>query len=132
MKKYRITDADGEMLEVEEIDEVTHDDDIEEVVELTTDEIRALKELVGKIPELLALVETKEEVPAEGMDEDEPIVEDEETEEVEEDIDEEQVVDVKSCDSAASIGSIEKRQTSVDDSLVDDISLAWAKRFGGK
>ena len=131
MKKYRITDADGEMLEVEEIDEVTHDEDIEEVVEFTTDEIRALKELVDKIPELLALVETKEEVPEEGMDEDEPIVEDEETE-VEEDIDEEQVVDVKSCDSAASIGSIEKRQTSVDDSLVDDISLAWTKRFGGK
>lgn len=132
MKKYRITDADGEMLEVEEIDEIAHDDDIEEVVEFTTDEIRALKELVVKIPELLALVETEDDVPEETLDETEPIVEDEETEEVEEDIDEEKVVDIKSCDSASSIGAIEKQKTSIDDSVEDDVSLAWAKRFGGK
>ena len=138
MKKYRVKDADGEQYEIEEIetmDEEVEETEFEEVVEpLTNEEIASLRELAARAHELLALLDTAEDdVVDEEVDEVEETdinTYDEEGEEVEED--EEKVIDVKSCDSKKSIGAIERNKTKVDDSLDDDISSAWAKRFGGK
>lgn len=138
MKKYRITDADGCEYSVEEIEEKKIPDEETEVVteaekktekvekvekvELTEDEIKALKKLAAVADKLAELV-------AEDKDDDEEI---EETEEVKEEIvDTDEEDKKKACDSKKSIGAIEKAKQVVDDSLEDDISTAWAKRYGG-
>ena len=38
---------------------------------------------------------------------------------------------VKGCDSKKSFGAIERKKKNIDDSLTDEISEAWAKRYGG-
>lgn len=137
MKKFRITDDEGNNYEVEEIEEVQDeekefkDDELSEGMSLTQDEIISLKELAAKAPEILALlnnnvVDAKEE---EVKDEDkEEKVEDEEV------IDSEDVKEKnKVKDSKKSYGSIETKY-SVNDSIdaEDEIANAWAKRYGGK
>ena len=134
MKKYRIKDEDGSMLEVEEID----DEEIEEVQEikeepepaqLTSDEILALKELAKSAPELMKLLSK----PVEDAEED--LGEEKVVEEVkdEDEIEEEEVIETKPRDSKTSFGSVAKPKM-VEDSIEDneEIESAWAKRYGGE
>lgn len=137
MRKYRITDEDGAEYEVEEVEEVKgSDEDVDleptaaESEALSSEEIAALKKLAAAADQLIALIGTQDACKDEGEDE-----EDETIEEVDEDETEEQLVDtdekVKGHDSKRSLGAIEKKRAIVDNSLNDDISDAWAKRFGG-
>ena len=133
MKKYRIIDEEGDRYEVEEMEveeaPVEETDACEECkdedVVLTSDEIATLKKLLPYVDAILAMVEPKEE----GVEEEEA----EEVEAVDEDT--EEVVDTdevkKTCDSRSSVGAIEKTKTIVDDSLEDEVSQSWAKRFNG-
>lgn len=141
-KKYHIVDADGSEYEVEEIME---DEDESEMIEekaeepevhddlLSEEEIAALRRLAAVADKLIALTETS--------DEDEEIIENEEDvcdedEEIAEEK-EEEVIDTceeeetKPRDSKRSIGALEKTQKIMNDSLVDDVAEAWAKRYGG-
>lgn len=132
MKKYRIKDEDGSVLEVEELD----NEEIEEVqeikeepepVQLTPDEILALKELAKSAPELMKLLSKPVEDAEEDLGE-EKVVEDED--EIEE---EEEVIETKPRDSKTSFGSVAKPKM-VEDSIEDneEIESAWAKRYGGE
>lgn len=131
MKKYRIKDEDGSMLEVEEID----DEEIEEVQEikeepepaqLTSDEISALKELAKAAPELMKLLSKQPVGDAEEDLGEEKKVSDEE------EIKEEEIIETKPRDSKTSFGSVAKPKT-IEDSIEDneEIESAWAKRYGG-
>lgn len=131
--KFRIKDEDGKDYEVEEILEKKSEEDAEEVstvekVELSEDEIKALKTLAAKATDLLALLN-----PTTQTDEEEEKVEDEDEEEVM-DADEEVV---ETCeektthDSKSAFGSLSSKKYRVDDSLEDEVSAAWAKRYGG-
>lgn len=138
MKKYRITDENGEQYEVEEVEEKAVDEEpIPEVhdEELLPEEIAALKKLAAAADQLIALIDVeKEEHNVESFDDEDEIENDEDVE-VEEK--EEQLVDtdeeekIKGKDSKRSFGAIERKRKSVDDSLTDEISNAWAKRYGG-
>ena len=157
MKKYYITDEDGDSYEIEEVDaiensEETPDNNVEddETRDFSSEEIVLLKKLLKCAPNIFKMFEGKEEV----SDEEEEI-EEEETEEVEDcdgssdeeiydsdEIEEEEEVEEKvddSCkkkmktDSKKSFGSIEKRNK-ISDSTDEhelDIAAAWAKRYGG-
>ena len=123
--------------------------------ELTEEELKTLRKLLGKADDLLALLkgdekddkedkgekkgkgkEEEEEIdfeeeefkPAKGADADEDLLEipEEETEEVEEE-------EFSAHDSKKSFGSIEKKQN-VADSVdgEEEIAQAWAKYYGGK
>lgn len=157
MKKYYITDEDGDTYEIEEVDaiknsEETSDNNVEddETRDFSSEEIMILKKLLKCAPNIFKMFEGKEEV----SDEDE-IEEEEKEEEVEdcdgrseeeiydsEEIEEEDEVEEKvddSCkkkmkkDSKKSFGSIEKRNKVSDseDKHELDIAAAWAKRYGG-
>ena len=135
--KFRIKDEDGKDYEVEEILEKKSEEDAEEVgtvekVELSEDEIKALKTLAAKANDLLALLDSTTQTDEE---EEEEKVEDE-------DEDEEEVMDadeevVETCeektthDSKSAFGSLSSKKYRVDDSLEDEVSAAWAKRYGG-
>ena len=137
-KKYHITDADGSEYEVEEIME-DEDEVIEETVEepevhdesLSEEEIAALRGLAAVADKLMALVNTSDacdEDEDDVCDEDEELVEEREEEVIDTDSEEEEQ---KPRDSKKSIGALEKRKAHADDSLVDEIANAWAKRYGG-
>lgn len=141
-KKYHIVDADGSEYEVEEIME---DEDESEMIEekaeepevhddlLSEEEIAALRRLAAVADKLIALTETSDE--DEEIIENEEDVCDEDAEIVKEK--EEEVIDTceeeetKPRDSKRSIGALEKTQKIMNDSLVDDVAEAWAKRYGG-
>ena len=138
--KYRIKDEDGKEVIVEEM----NDEEIEKVVDeepiteeptseaLSPEEISALKRLAGVADKLVAMCEETtdalEEIQPEEAEEDE-----EEMVEDEEENPEEEIIDTKAHDSKKSFGAIEKKKTSVDDSIDDDLEIAnaWAKRYGG-
>ena len=136
--KFHIKDEDGKDYTVEEIiEKETQDEDIEEKtetvekMELSDEEIKALKSLAAVSDKLIALVseqttdeDTTEEV-EEDEDEDEDIIEDEDEDE---DM-KETVITTKSCDSKKSFGSLEKSKKVIDDSLADDISAKWQERY---
>ena len=136
--KFRIKDEDGKDYEVEEILEQKSEDDASEAEtieitsnELSDEEIKVLKELVAKAPEILNLlnVEKKEhEENPELLDEDEEYSDDEKEEYSDEN---EEVIETQTHDSKSSFGSLVSRKTNVDDSLEDEVSAAWAKRYGG-
>lgn len=145
MRKYRIKDEDERIYEVSEM---TEDDDIEEVemvneepvqeeepapvVELSPEEIGALKRLAAKVEDLLALV-GEDEAPEE-MEEEEVLEDgDVEVEEKEELVDTDEDLPMKK-DSKASFGSIEKKNKLTSDSIDSSIEIenAWIKRYGGK
>lgn len=160
MKKYYITDEDGDKYEIEEVDaiensEETSDNNVEddETKDFSSEEIMILKKLLKCAPSIFKMFEGKEEVSdEEEIDEEEKEEEvedcdgpsDEEiydSEEIEEE-DEEEKVEEKiddSCkkkmkkDSKKSFGSIEKRNKVSDseDKHELDIEAAWAKRYGG-
>lgn len=157
MKKYYITDEDGDSYEIEEVDAIENseeapDNNVEddETRDFSSEEIVLLKKLLKCAPNIFKMFEGKEEV----SDEEEEI-EEEETEEVEDcdgssdeeiydsdEIEEKEEVEEKvddSCkkkmktDSKKSFGSIEKRNK-ISDSTDEhelDIAAAWAKRYGG-
>lgn len=133
MKKYFVCDGenDYEVTEVEETEQSasnvgTKDD----ASELSADEITALKSLAAAAPKIMAMIEKTE-----TTDEDEEGLEtcDADPEEVV-DEDEETIVETEkkpTHDSKRSFGANEKKRA-VDDSVEDEISAAWAKRYGGR
>lgn len=141
MKKFHVKDEDGEVFEVEEIDEAPETVEIEEVKDdltLTDEEISALKGLAAVSEKLMKLVADVEDACKDEEEEEEEKVEDgeeEEEEKIEEVIDseEEEEKEAKACDSKKSFGAIESKSKSKD-SLADslDVENAWAKRYGGK
>ena len=133
MKKYRIKDEDGSVLEVEELDseevkEVQEIKDEPEQAQLTSDEILALKELAKSAPELMKLLSKPVEDAEEDLGEEKVVDEDEKEDEIEE-----EVIETKTKDSKTSFGSVAKPKM-VEDSIEDneEIESAWAKRYGGE
>lgn len=152
--KFHIKDEDGKDYTVEEIierettDEIPEDDVLRNNPEttnetLTSDEIKALKSLAQVAPKLLELLDIEEKEHEENpdlVDSDEDEEDKEEiTDEDEEDLDNDKEEIIDTCeeekmsthDSKSSVGAIENSKKSVDDSCVDDIATAWAKRYGG-
>lgn len=143
MRKYHVIDEDGSEYQVEELDEelVEEQEEIEDdepiINSLSNEELEALKKLAAVADKLVALTETKDS----DMDEDNLVDEDEDEELEDSDEDKEEVIDTDeeekgktpTHDSKKSFGSLEaKRKKTVEDSsLVDEISDAWAKRYGG-
>lgn len=135
--KFHIIDEDGKRFEVEElenkeVEEVKdEDEEVMEHVELTTDEIAALKKLAAVADKLIGLtdVHDKDEMHEDLEDEDEVHYEEKEDEEEVIDTDE----DMKGCrDSKSSATSTERRKASFDDSFtVNEIDDAWSKRYNG-
>ena len=150
MKKYLVRDGETEY-EVTEVKEKPKDEDVieneEEVVEtkteddestLSTEEIAALKSLAAAAPKLLAMVKGNE---TEDEDEDDKGLvtcdEDEDETDIGIDCDDEEIEKIPETkptrDSKRSFGAIERKpNVRADDSLVDEVSDAWAKRYGGK
>ena len=143
MRKYHVIDEDGSEYQVEELDEelVEEQEEIEDdepiINSLSNEELEALKKLAAVADKLVALTETKDS----DMDEDNLVDEDEDEELEDSDEDKEEVIDTDeeekgktpTHDSKKSFGSLEvkRRKTIEDSSLVDEISDAWAKRYGG-
>lgn len=138
MKKYYIKDDDDREYEVIESDiseDVDETPDVEEVTALSEEDIDALKRLAAVADQLIALVQTQDASAEEPVEEpvEEPLTDEdpEEVDEVDETEETEEVVDT--CkDSKRSFGALEKKKIKADDSLNDEVSDAWAKRFGGK
>lgn len=144
MKKYRVTDEDGNALTVEEFETSSADEEPEILDEdpvLTSEEILALKGLAAVAEKLMGLIKTtdEEEISEEEEEEDETISDEEEEEEEEEIIDtdedtvEEEIVKKTSHDSKKGFGSIEKKTVTKDSALDHELEVAqaWAKRYGG-
>ena len=135
MKKFFVTDEDGAQFEVKEVDETVEPtvekvDEEKDAIELTEEEIVALKRLAAVTDKLIDLLSTEEKEHAATSDEEEITDEDcDEDDEKVVDTDEEESKMKK--DSKSSFGSIEKRKPKIDDSIEDAVSAAWAKRYGG-
>lgn len=139
MKKYRIHDEDGSTFDIEEIvDEEVVEAAPEEVVseeapmQLSDEEVAALKRLASVADKLVALVaeDEAEEAAEEVISEDEEAEEqmlDEEPEDIVIDTEEE----VKGYDSMASFGSLEAKKESKK-TTSEDVNNAWIKRYGGQ
>lgn len=136
--KFNVRDEDGKEYKVEEVEEVKKTDDEDETKKpltntctddaLSPEEIASLKKLAGIADKLYALVNTTADEEVEGEEEEE--IEDE-GEQIEEVIDTDEPKKAKDA-IKKSAGSIEKKSTKTVDSIVeDDISAAWAKRYGG-
>lgn len=133
--KFRIKDEDGKDYEVEEILEKKSEEDATPEIEttettkfeLSEDEIKVLKDLIAKAPDILKLLalENEEHKDEEEIDEDEEELMDSDEEVVE------TCEEKKTYDSKNSFGSLASKKTIIDDSLEDEISMAWAKRYGG-
>lgn len=133
MRKYHVVDDDGSAYQVEEFD----DDVIEEqdVNTLSDDEIAVLKRLASVADKLLAKLNDEDNMEENNLD-DEEEEEEEKVVDTEEDLDDEDEdeEDKKTThDSKKSFGSLEsKKKAKVEDtSLVDEVSDAWSKRYGG-
>lgn len=148
-KKYLVRDGDSEY-EVTEFEEKIDDEDVletkEEIVETNTedestlsdDEIAALKSLAAAAPKLLALVNADKTTDEDEDDDDDGLVtcdedEDEKDLDVDCDDEDEKMPETKPArDSKRSFGAIERKQRRrADDSITDEVSAAWAKRYGG-
>lgn len=107
--KVKMKDANEEIIEIEEQDSVS--------VELTDEELAALKKLLPMADKLLALVST------EDSEENEEVEDSEENEEKK-----------KLGDSFKSIGAVHQKKKGLSDSetLEQGVDNAWAKRYGGK
>lgn len=137
MRKYHVVDDDGSTYQVEEFD----DDVVEEqdVNTLSDDEIEALKRLASVADKLLAKLNDEDNMEENNLEDEEEEVEEEkeekvvDTEEELDDEDEDEEGKKTTHDSKKSFGSLEsKKKTKVEDtSLVDEVSDAWSKRYGG-
>lgn len=135
MKKYFVRDGKDEY----EVSEYANDEEIitnpetepkHDAEILSDDEIAGLRELIELLPALKTLVESASTT--EDNDEDDPGLKT--CDEDEDEIDNDEVVvetEKRACDSKKSFGANTKRKPTIDDSLVDDVSAAWAKRYGG-
>ena len=145
MKKFHVKDEDGEVFEVEELDETAPTSATDPEPEsnpkvndengLSDDEISALKGLAAITPKLMKLVENTadacEDEDKEELDDEceEPKVDDKD-EQIEEVIDTDE--ETKPRDSKKSFGAIERKKKtkdSIEDAI--DVESAWAKRYGG-
>ena len=138
MRKFRIKDEDGRDYTVEEMIEEKTEDAEESLPEapapvaLSEDEIVQLKELLSVKPQLMELLSKKEEVADEEPEEEEEEgleVEEEEDDEIADDG--EEVIETEkniAHDSKQAFGAIEQH-TTVDDSLNDDVNVAWANKY---
>ena len=137
--KFHVKDEDGEVFEVEELDEevpATATPEVNDDIGLSDDEISALKGLAAIAPKLMKLVENTADA-CEDEDEEElddecedPTVDDKD-EQIEEVIDTDE--ETKPRDSKKSFGAIERKKKtkdSIEDAI--DVETAWAKRYGGK
>lgn len=140
--KFNVRDEDGKEYNVEEVEEVKKTDDEDETKKpltssctddaLSPEEIASLKKLAGIADKLCALVDTTtdEEVEEEEEEEEEEEIEDE-GEQIEEVIDTDEPKKAKDS-IKKSAGAIEKKTVKTEDSVEeDDVSAAWAKRYGG-
>lgn len=140
--KFNVRDEDGKEYNVEEVEEVKKTDDEDETKKpltntctddaLSPEEIASLKKLAGIADKLYALVDTTtdEKVEEEEEEEEEEEIEDE-GEQIEEVIDTDEPKKAKDS-IKKSAGAIEKKTVKTEDSVEeDDVSAAWAKRYGG-
>lgn len=140
--KFNVRDEDGKEYNVEEVEEVKKTDDEDETKKpltntctddaLSPEEIASLKKLAGIADKLCALVDTTtdEKVEEEEEEEEEEEIEDE-GEQIEEVIDTDEPKKAKDS-IKKSAGAIEKKTVKTEDSVEeDDVSAAWAKRYGG-
>lgn len=118
--KVKMKDANEEIIEIEEQDSVS--------VELTDEELAALKKLLPVTDKLLALISTDD------SEEEKPDVEDTDEEEQVEDSEKENEEKKELGDSFKSIGAVHQKKKGLNDSetLEQDVDNAWAKRYGGK
>ena len=140
MKKYKILDEDGNVMTIEEEEDIKEKDACagqvnDDEMSLTSDEISALKSLAGVADKLMALInkDVADEDAEEKSDNEEEIEEDEDEEIVDTDEDVEEAIVKKTTDSRRSVGAIEKRQKAADSAFdkENEIAQAWAKRYGG-
>ncbi len=145
MRKYHVIDDDGSEYQVEELDEELIEEvknDEPTVNALSAEEIEALKKLAGVADKLLAIIEAKDS--DNGIEENNLVKKDEDNEELEDEDEDEKVIDTDEdledeeeknpvYDSKKSFGSLESKKKAkvVDNSLTDEVSDAWAKRYGG-
>ena len=134
--KIVVKDEEGKTYTVEELIEKEAEKPAEEPKKdevpaaLSDDEVASLKKLAACADKLVALLDVEKD-----EHEEQPGVTDEEEDDIEKDEDEElkdEVIETDKMrkDSKSSFGSIEKKKAAkVDDSLEDDISAAWAKRY---
>lgn len=136
--KFNVRDEDGKEYKVEEVEEAKKTDDEDETKKpltntctddvLSPEEIASLKKLAGMADKLCALVDTTTDEEVEEEEEEE--IEDE-GEQIEEVIDTDEPKKAKDS-IKKSAGAIEKKTVKAEDSVEeDDISAAWAKRYGG-
>lgn len=148
MKKFRITDDEGSVYEVEPIEEKkevfeTGDEDKTNCAdeELSDEEIMTLKRLAAIADDLIKLldVEKKEHAATEPDEEVEETLGDEDEERID-DEDKEEVIDTdedkkSKKDSRTSFGSLLNSKSRDSSDLIDSataIEKAWSKRYGGK
>lgn len=147
MRKYHVIDDDGSEYQVEELDEelIEEAHDEEPIVNaLSAEEIKALKKLAAVADKLLAIIAAKDS--DNGMEENNLVKKNEDNEELEDEDEDEKVIDTDEDledeeeeekkpvhDSKKSFGSLESKKKAkvVDNSLTDEVSDAWAKRYGG-
>lgn len=140
--KFNVRDEDGKEYNVEEVEEVKKTDDEDETKKpltntctddaLSPEEIASLKKLAGIADKLCALVDTTTDEKVEEEEEEEEEEEiDDEGEQIEEVIDTDEPKKAKDS-IKKSAGAIEKKTVKTEDSVEeDDVSAAWAKRYGG-
>ena len=140
--KFNVRDEDGKEYNVEEVEEVKKTDDEDETKKpltntctddaLSPEEIASLKKLAGIADKLCALVDTTTDEKGEEEQEEEEEEEiDDEGEQIEEVIDTDEPKKAKDS-IKKSAGAIEKKTVKTEDSVEeDDVSAAWAKRYGG-
>ena len=144
MKKFRITDEDGAIYEVEATEEEKNPEVVDEDKTkcgdeegLAPEEIDALKRLASYADKLIALItktDSKDE-DEEVKDEDEEVKDDEGEEDEEKVIDTDEEVKEKTKDSKDSFGSLLSKKKTDDSRTIDsalDIESAWIKIYGGK
>lgn len=117
--KVKMKDANEEIIEIEEQDSVS--------VELTDEELAALKKLLPVTDKLLALISTDD-----SEEEKKPDAEDSEEEQVEDSEENEEKKELG--DSFKSIGAVHQKKKGLNDSetLEQSVDNAWSKRYGGK
>lgn len=117
--KVKMKDSNEEIIEIEEQDAVS--------VELTDEELAALKKLLPVTDKLLALISAKD-----SEEEKKPDAEDSEEEQAEDSEENEEKKELG--DSFKSIGAMHQKKKGLNDSetLEQGIDNAWSKRYGGK
>ena len=131
--KFNVRDENGKEYDIEEIEDETEEpltNTFTDEDSLSPEEIAALKKLAGMADKLCALVDTTTDEEVEDEEEEEEEIEDE-GEQIEEVIDTDEPKKAKDS-IKKSAGAIEKKTIKTEDSVEeDDISAAWAKRYGG-